>query len=127
MLKIILFRGSLIILPKNKWAIINAAVLILFPLTSIVYVDKILASIPMSGMMLDQLSLTLILLRIWLSSLILVASTGVCRAKFIPAWFIRLVIALITLLIITFSTSNMFLFYLFFEATLIPTLLLILG
>jgi NADH-ubiquinone oxidoreductase chain 4 len=31
------------------------------------------------------------------------------------------------LLILTFSTSNIFLFYLFFEATLIPTLILIMG
>lgn len=57
----------------------------------------------------------------------IIARTGVKRYNFKATWFINLVVVLLTLLIITFSTSNVFLFYLFFEATLIPTLMLIVG
>jgi NADH-ubiquinone oxidoreductase chain 4 len=62
-----------------------------------------------------------------LSGLMLNASTRIKRIDFKPSWFLFLVVVLILLLIITFTVTNMFLFYLFFEATLIPTLILIIG
>lgn len=115
------------VLPKGKWTTSNLAVLMLFPLGMVIIVDRVWPSTPVAGLILDQLGLSLILLRIWLTSLMLIARTGVKRTGFMPEWFINLILALITLLIITFSTSNIFLFYLFFEATLIPTLILIVG
>lgn len=127
MLKIILFSASLLILPKKSWAARNLGILALVGLSSLILVDKSAASTPISILITDPISFSLIVLSLWLSRLILVARTGVKRSGFKPTWFVNIVVGLITLLVITFSTSNIFLFYLFFEATLIPTLILIVG
>lgn len=42
-------------------------------------------------------------------------------------YFLLLILLLLALLYLTFSSVNLFLFYVFFERSLIPTLLLILG
>lgn len=127
MLKIIIFSASLLLLPKNKWSLINLAIIFLTCLSTPMLVDKILISTPYNLILMDPISFTLIVLSIWLTSLILIARSSVPRSGFKPSWFIVVIITLITLLILTFSTSNLFLFYLFFEATLIPTLILIVG
>lgn len=127
MLKIIAFRVSLLLIPKNKWSVINLAIILLTCLSTPTMVDKILTTTPYDLIIIDPISLTLIILSIWLSSLILIARSSVPRSGFKPSWFVTVILTLITLLILTFSTSNIFLFYLFFEATLIPTLILIVG
>lgn len=127
MLKIIIFSASLLLLPKNKWSLINLCIIFLTCLSTPILIDKILILTPYDLILIDPISFTLIVLSIWLTSLMLIARSSVSRAGFKPSWFITVVLALITLLILTFSTSNLFLFYLFFEATLIPTLILIVG
>lgn len=127
MLKIIVFSVSLILLPKNKWSLINLAIILLTCLSTPILVDKLLILTPSDLLLIDPISFTLIILSIWLTSLILIARSSVTRSGFKPSWFVTVILTLITLLILTFSTSNIFLFYLFFEATLIPTLILIVG
>jgi hypothetical protein len=85
MLKVIMFSASLILLPRNNWSIINLAILILAGLCTPILVDKTLQVTPTALMMLDPVSFTLIILRVWLSSLILIASSSVKRAGFKPA------------------------------------------
>lgn len=75
----------------------------------------------------DVLSYGLILLRFWICSLMVLASQGVCRAGFYPHLFIFIVLFLLLILYLTFSVMNLFLFYLCFESSLIPTLILIMG
>nr|UHA55355.1 NADH dehydrogenase subunit 4 [Kennelia xylinana] len=75
----------------------------------------------------DIISFGLILLSIWICSLMLMASENLFKLKFYDNFFLMNVIILMIMLYLTFSTMNLFLFYLFFEGSLIPTLLLIMG
>nr|ALF04109.1 NADH dehydrogenase subunit 4 [Styloperla sp. YZD-2015] len=75
----------------------------------------------------DVLSYGLILLSLWICSLMLMASESTFRLKNYEGLFLFMVIMLLIFLYLTFSTMNLFMFYLFFESSLIPTLFLILG
>lgn len=75
----------------------------------------------------DIISYGLILLRIWISILIIIASENLYKIDYYVNFFLFNVIFLLIILYLTFRTLNMFIFYLFFEGRLIPTLLLIIG
>uniref|UniRef100_UPI00315D944F NADH dehydrogenase subunit 4 n=1 Tax=Euthalia nara TaxID=2988396 RepID=UPI00315D944F len=75
----------------------------------------------------DMISYGLILLSIWISSLMVMASENLYKNKFYSNLFLYNIIFLLMMLYLTFSTVNLFLFYLFFESSLIPTLMLIIG
>lgn len=75
----------------------------------------------------DIISFGLILLRIWICALILLSREGVYRNNNYYSFFLFVIIFLLLILYLTFRTSDLFLFYLFFERSLIPTLFLILG
>nr|WHU31471.1 NADH dehydrogenase subunit 4 [Claassenia xucheni] len=75
----------------------------------------------------DVLSYGLILLSFWVCVLMIMASESVYRSRFNSGFFLILVLVLLSLLYCTFSCMNLFMFYLFFESSLIPTLFLILG
>nr|YP_010329845.1 NADH dehydrogenase subunit 4 [Amerila alberti]UNP54601.1 NADH dehydrogenase subunit 4 [Amerila alberti] len=75
----------------------------------------------------DIMSFGLILLSIWISILMIMASENLLKLNFYVNFFLFNVIFLLIMLYLTFSVMNMFLFYLFFEGSLIPTLLLIIG
>nr|QWC54447.1 NADH dehydrogenase subunit 4 [Macdunnoughia hybrida] len=75
----------------------------------------------------DILSYGLILLSIWISILMIMASENLLKMNFYINFFLFNVIFLLIMLYLTFSVMNMFMFYLFFEGSLIPTLLLIIG
>lgn len=76
---------------------------------------------------LDLLSYCLVLLRFWICSLIILASGKIFLEKDFFKLFIFVIIILLIRLILAFSSLNLFIFYLFFEIRLIPTLLLIIG
>nr|YP_008081339.1 NADH dehydrogenase subunit 4 [Sinochlora longifissa]AGI51559.1 NADH dehydrogenase subunit 4 [Sinochlora longifissa] len=75
----------------------------------------------------DILSFGLILLSLWICSLMMTASGSVYRYEFYNYLFSFMVVFLLVMLYCTFSSLTLFSFYLFFEGSLIPTLLLILG
>lgn len=75
----------------------------------------------------DVLSFGLILLSFWICALIIISSSGVYFSKLNFNYFLFNVIFLLFILLLTFSCINLFLFYVFFERRLIPTLFLILG
>lgn len=75
----------------------------------------------------DLISYGLILLRIWICALILISREIVFKINNYVIYFIFLILFLLGILILTFSSINLFLFYVFFERSLIPTLFLILG
>nr|AJG02634.1 NADH dehydrogenase subunit 4 [Hipparchia semele] len=75
----------------------------------------------------DMISYGLILLSIWISFLMIMASESLLRSNFYEKFFLFNIIMLLMMLYLTFSSMNLFLFYLFFEASLIPTLMLIIG
>nr|YP_009045320.1 NADH dehydrogenase subunit 4 [Yoma sabina]AHA03671.1 NADH dehydrogenase subunit 4 [Yoma sabina]USF18062.1 NADH dehydrogenase subunit 4 [Yoma sabina] len=75
----------------------------------------------------DLISYGLILLSIWISSLMIMASESLYKSSFYDNFFLLNIIILLLLLYLTFSVLNLFMFYLFFEGSLIPTLMLIIG
>nr|AMJ17385.1 NADH dehydrogenase subunit 4 [Rondotia menciana] len=75
----------------------------------------------------DIISFGLIILSIWICSLMIMASENLLKLNFYVNFFLFNIIFLMIMLFLTFSVMNMLLFYLFFEGSLIPTLLLIIG
>nr|AOY39846.1 NADH dehydrogenase subunit 4 [Tomicus piniperda] len=76
---------------------------------------------------LDLLSYSLVLLSIWICLLMILASETIYKQKLFSNLFILNILLLMLSLIITFSSLNMFIFYLFFEISLVPIFILILG
>lgn len=75
----------------------------------------------------DVISFGLILLSFWICALMIMASQSVVKYSYYPQLFLFIILFLMVMLYCTFGTQNLFLFYLFFEGSLIPTLFLILG
>nr|YP_010362105.1 NADH dehydrogenase subunit 4 [Batocera rubus]UNQ87665.1 NADH dehydrogenase subunit 4 [Batocera rubus] len=75
----------------------------------------------------DLLSFSLILLSFWICSLMILASEKLLKLKNYENLFLFVMVNLMIALYVAFSSMNLFLFYLFFEISLIPTLILIIG
>nr|YP_010389928.1 NADH dehydrogenase subunit 4 [Ahlbergia ferrea]UPU96022.1 NADH dehydrogenase subunit 4 [Ahlbergia ferrea] len=78
-------------------------------------------------MSMDLLSFGLILLSIWICCLMIMASENLYKNNLYISYFLLNIMFLLIMLYLTFSMMNLFMFYLFFEGSLIPTLLLIIG
>nr|YP_010269868.1 NADH dehydrogenase subunit 4 [Orthotomicus erosus]UJX85643.1 NADH dehydrogenase subunit 4 [Orthotomicus erosus] len=79
------------------------------------------------GLGVDLLSYTLICLSFWICFLMILASFTVYKEKFFSEFFVFFILFLLLSLVVTFMSLNLFIFYLFFEISLIPTLFLIMG
>nr|APX40533.1 NADH dehydrogenase subunit 4 [Chaetocnema tibialis] len=75
----------------------------------------------------DLLSYSLVLLSYWICSLMILASGKLYKQKNYFNFFNFIIVMLLISLFLTFTSMNLFLFYLFFEVSLIPTLILIIG
>nr|YP_010373924.1 NADH dehydrogenase subunit 4 [Coomaniella dentata]UPI13505.1 NADH dehydrogenase subunit 4 [Coomaniella dentata] len=75
----------------------------------------------------DLLSYMMILLSIWICSLMILASYKLEKTNFFSNLFLLVMLFLLMSLYLAFSSMNLFVFYLFFEMSLIPTLILIMG
>nr|YP_009503518.1 NADH dehydrogenase subunit 4 [Abroscelis anchoralis]AWX64126.1 NADH dehydrogenase subunit 4 [Abroscelis anchoralis] len=75
----------------------------------------------------DLLSFGLILLSFWIVSLMVLASESIYSSDYYSGFFCFMLLMLLLMLYCTFSSMNLFLFYIFFECSLIPTLFLIMG
>nr|AGA56215.1 NADH dehydrogenase subunit 4 [Cryptolithodes sitchensis] len=79
------------------------------------------------GLGADYLSYILILLSAWIMSLVIGSSTKVNFFNVYPSSFLFVNLLLLAALFVTFSSMDYLMFYISFEASLIPTLILILG
>nr|YP_010464231.1 NADH dehydrogenase subunit 4 [Strongylium pinfaense]UUL71608.1 NADH dehydrogenase subunit 4 [Strongylium pinfaense] len=75
----------------------------------------------------DLLSYVLVLLSFWICSLMIMASEKIYSVNNWFGLFLFTVLLLMISLFLTFSSLNLFIFYVFFEVSLIPTLILIVG
>jgi NADH-ubiquinone oxidoreductase chain 4 len=75
----------------------------------------------------DSLSMSLISLTCWVGALILLRRQEILISNKKPQIFLILVLSIIFLLCLIFLSYNFFLFYVGFEAVLIPTFILIIG
>nr|AOY40067.1 NADH dehydrogenase subunit 4 [Scolytinae sp. BMNH 1040351] len=79
------------------------------------------------GLGVDCLSYSLVCLSVWICLLMVLASSGVYSDNSYSGLFGFSVLVLLATLLVAFSSLNLFVFYLFFEAGLVMTLILILG
>nr|YP_009236854.1 NADH dehydrogenase subunit 4 [Acraea vestalis]AMJ17314.1 NADH dehydrogenase subunit 4 [Acraea vestalis] len=75
----------------------------------------------------DKISWGLILLSIWIIFLMIMASQKLNKEKFFNKFFLFMVICLMVMMYLTFSSMNIFFFYFFFEGSLIPIFILIVN
>nr|YP_010414115.1 NADH dehydrogenase subunit 4 [Omophron limbatum]URQ84657.1 NADH dehydrogenase subunit 4 [Omophron limbatum] len=75
----------------------------------------------------DLLSFSLILLSFWICTLMILASESIYKMNNFYNFFLFMLLMLLLFLYCTFSSMNLFMFYFFFESSLIPTLILIMG
>nr|YP_010536437.1 NADH dehydrogenase subunit 4 [Chaetocnema confinis]UYC28915.1 NADH dehydrogenase subunit 4 [Chaetocnema confinis] len=75
----------------------------------------------------DLLSYTLILLSFWICLLMILASVNLNKLDTYKKFFNFVIVILMISLYLSFSSLHFFLFYMFFEISLIPTLILIMG
>lgn len=80
-----------------------------------------------SRLRLNTLSFSLISLSVFIKMVMLISRISNINIKIHSIYFIFLLISLLLCLVLTFRTSNIILFYVIFEASLIPTFILILG
>lgn len=116
------------IITNNYWSMsIISMIIISFLSFTLLYQPIINLSAFSPILNLDQISATLIILRLWISALIIITRTPILNTRRNPALFIIYVNILCLILIFSFSVSNFILFYIIFESSLIPTLILIIG
>nr|AVN68182.1 NADH dehydrogenase subunit 4 [Nocticola sp. JW1 9/1] len=75
----------------------------------------------------DQISYGLILLSIWIVLMMVLASESINRYYYFGSFYLINLVMLLILLVCTFISVDLISFYLFFEGSLIPTMILILG
>jgi len=75
----------------------------------------------------DIITYRLVVLRLWVSLLMIYSRSGIYISKIYNSSFVATVLILCIILFITFSCNNLLIFYFYFEASLIPTIFIILG
>nr|YP_010584292.1 NADH dehydrogenase subunit 4 [Baicaloclepsis grubei]UZT67833.1 NADH dehydrogenase subunit 4 [Baicaloclepsis grubei] len=126
MLMIILPLIMMLIMNKknNLWSNIIFILLILsFMLMPYFYYENLYMISKWS--MMDKLSTPLIILTMWISSMMILASYKINMLKNNDNMFMLYIMILNLILCLCFMSSNIILFYILFEASLIPTAILI--
>lgn len=120
-------RILILFFSKYLWSLSTLIIILVFIISlKFSICNNLLVSYTSNSFFLDTLSSSLISLTIYISIIIILARFKIKINNQISNWFIFLIISLIFILILTFSSNNFFSFYIFFEISLIPTLLLIL-
>jgi len=115
---------ALRIIFKSYWWIIVASLLIItFFTIQIIYVTRITSISSLS--ILDIISRSLLILSILIAALIIVARSKIYVENLIPKTFSRINLILLLILIICFSAKSIITFYIWFEASLIPTIFMV--
>nr|UZZ44138.1 NADH dehydrogenase subunit 4 [Marilia sp. XG-2021] len=125
MMKIFFFLLMLLIFQKfwlNQMLIMLIVLMLVMKFSSVNYWSYL-----SYGFGMDLISFGLIMLSCWISVLMLMASSEIFNMSNKKKFFIFNVNFMLISLILVFSTSNMFIFYLFFEISLIPIMLMIFG
>lgn len=128
MLKITLVIISLLLLPmitKTYMWITLLTLIILTTLYSPAILNSISYIIITTYTAADMLTTSLTILTIWVSAIIILARTKIFITNTYPKLFIINILILTLILLLCFNASNLFIFYIWFEASLIPTMALI--
>nr|AOR07194.1 NADH dehydrogenase subunit 4 [Mesenchytraeus cf. gelidus SL-2017] len=130
MLKLYFMLSSLTLLPlltPHYWWIITSILMILAPVSIMFTFSSFsyLSVTSFTGM--DLMSSVLIMLSIWIAAMMMMASTKILHENSNPKLFTLTNIVLLIILVNCFSSSSIMSFYIWFEASLIPTMILIMA
>nr|YP_010988656.1 NADH dehydrogenase subunit 4 [Allanaspides helonomus]WOR80948.1 NADH dehydrogenase subunit 4 [Allanaspides helonomus] len=126
MLKFIMSILLLMVLVSQWWVVQHSLFFMVFML-SFLCMREFKFVVEGSALSLDSVSYVLVLLSFWIVSLFLSASSKIYMSKNFSEYFTLVSLFLLIFLILSFGASNFIFFYISFEASLIPTLMLILG
>lgn len=115
---------TLLLIFKPKWnQVISTIACIIVPSTIILYINGIPVTIS-NIWRIDYMSSMLIVLTIWIIPIVIAARQNIYQKRN-DSFFLFYIVALTLILLLAFSASHLFAFYILFEASLIPTLLII--
>jgi NADH-ubiquinone oxidoreductase chain 4 len=104
----------------------SAPILIIVTFLSLIFSPQFQSLLMISSYSsLDQISFILIILTLWITSLIFQARISIFTKKNNPQSFLFYCVILLFILVMCFSSSNLLIFYVWFESSLIPTIILI--
>nr|QLY90144.1 NADH dehydrogenase subunit 4 [Erpobdella testacea] len=115
------------IMYNNKYSwLLCSCMNMLFSMYLFTFMSKSLFSYKLTKwVLLDQLSLPLVILTLWISAMMIIASMKIKWLKNKAYFFTNMVMMLNIILVMAFSSNNLLIFYLWFEASLVPTMILI--
>nr|UPL65697.1 NADH dehydrogenase subunit 4 [Sinodasynus sp.] len=125
MMKLLVFTLFLIPLISNWWLFTNCLIVMSFLMFFSPVCNYFINLSYGFGM--DLVSFCLLFLSIWIIFLMMMASSKIKFNNNYSVEFSIIVLFLLFILMLTFSTLNLFMFYLYFESSMIPTLFLIFG
>jgi len=111
----------------QRWELIQISLFIITFIFSIFLGHDFIFRCIGFGLGMDYLGYLLILLRFWITGLVLSARHKVYKFNNFVFMFLLINLSLLIFLVVTFSCLDFLWFYVRFEASLIPTLILILG
>nr|YP_010564472.1 NADH dehydrogenase subunit 4 [Pisidia serratifrons]UZA47088.1 NADH dehydrogenase subunit 4 [Pisidia serratifrons] len=126
MLKVIFVLFSMMCFFKS-WFFVQSMLFVLTFIFMVLWNHDFFICMVGYGLGLDYLSYILVLLSIWIVGLILISSMKFYFVDNFKFLFILVNLFLLLFLVLTFSCLSLILLYIFFEACLIPTVILILG
>lgn len=124
---------TLLLIPVYKsslkiWFLITNSLLIITLISLIINYNPLTSIINISPLLsLDRMRIPLVTLTLWIRALIICARINIYINNQSSQQFFIYIIMLCLILVITFRVNNILLFYVRFESSLIPTLLLIIG
>nr|YP_009244933.1 NADH dehydrogenase subunit 4 [Metaphire guillelmi]AMO27057.1 NADH dehydrogenase subunit 4 [Metaphire guillelmi] len=128
MLKIMMVMLSMLLLPGIT-KLYTWITLIMLIMMTLIYSALMMSSTPYSMMTtfsaMDMMSTSLSILTIWVAAMMILASTKIYMTSMYPKLFTTNILMLTLILLMCFNASNMFMFYIWFEASLVPTMALI--
>nr|AEE64785.1 NADH dehydrogenase subunit 4 [Upogebia major] len=117
----------LLIQASNRWEVVQFSMFLMSFLFGILSSHYFLFSGLGSMLGYDFISYVLILLSLWVMGMVVMSSYKIKFTNNHSSLFLIVNILLLLMLVLTFSSMDYLLFYISFESSLIPTLILILG
>jgi len=105
------------------WTVVRSLLLITFLMLPSTYQRNLISVTQVS--IIDQISRCLLILSVLIAALIIVASSKIYCENSSPKLFASINIALLLILVACFSSKSIMTFYIWFEASLIPTMFII--
>nr|YP_008379288.1 NADH dehydrogenase subunit 4 [Nautilocaris saintlaurentae]AGS12708.1 NADH dehydrogenase subunit 4 [Nautilocaris saintlaurentae] len=126
MLKFIVY-GLLMLISVKSWVVVQSLLFLMSFIFGLFCVNSFFMSSVGLSLGMDSVSYILILLSFWITALVVGGSQKVEDSGNYSSLFLTMNILLLLSLVLTFSCLDYLMFYVCFESSLIPTLILILG